>query len=131
MKKVLFFSLIMIASFAFGQNVKLKDGKVLIDGNVCLNYEAKNLGSSNSFLSLEGKKLFYLDLQDGGGKLGYLKIGFSGTNYVLTLANENSRKEIIRKLIEEKVIEDCKINVDNIKEFVNRYDQHFEESIIR
>lgn len=132
MKKILLGALLIVSCFAFGQKIKLKDDKVYVDDKECLKHESKNMGTINSFSNLTtGDKLFYVDYKDAGSRLGYVKIGFTGTDNVITLSSNHNRKDIIKSLIEEKVLENCKINFDNIKNFINRYNQHYEESIIR
>jgi len=49
-----------------------------------------------------------------------------------TLKNEVTRKNIIKGLIEEETLDiNCNFNKDKIRNFVNRFDQNFEKSIIR
>ena len=61
MKKVLFFIVIMIASFAFGQKVKTKKDIVFVDGKEFLGAK-EDFASNDSYniSSLDGKDLFYL-----------------------------------------------------------------------
>lgn len=122
----------LVSYFAFGQKIELKKDIVYVDKAECLKYSSAFMGDTTDFYSLSGEKLFYMDIKDAGKySAGYLKIGFTGTDYVLTLKNEFTRKQIIRRLIEEKVLVDCKLNLENIKDFINRYDQKYEGSIIR
>ena len=135
MEKILVSFLLIFFSFVLGQNkvdVKLKNDIVYVDGNECLKYSSPFMGNTTTFYSLEGEKLFYFDVRDAGkNSQGYIKIGFTDSDYTATVKNEISRKNIIKGLIEEGALENCKINQEKIKNFVTRFDQKYEQSIIR
>jgi hypothetical protein len=126
MKKTFFASIFIFSSLAFGQDVKLKDGFVLLDKKKCFKYESKGLAEKNTFYSLDGQKVFYIDMH--GNK--YHKIQFVGSNDFVTLNQRsmNARKEFIINLIEEGVIDpkDCSIKIDNFKNFKDRYHKDYE-----
>lgn len=135
MKKVVLFSLFIFSYFSFAQDkidVKLKKDIVYLNGNECLKFSSPFMGNTTTFYSLEGEKLFYFDVRDAGkNSQGYIKIGFTDSDYTATVKNEITRRSLVKGLIEEGALENCKINQDKIKNFVNRFDQNYEQSIIR
>ncbi|WP_284463472.1 hypothetical protein [Chryseobacterium sp.] len=133
MKKILFTLAITFSCFAFGQKVKLKNDKLFIDDKECMKYTSKELGTKNSFFSLDGKPLFFLDVISTGKGIddGYIKISFTDSEEIVTMGVGYSKKSIVSQLIEMGVIDNCKINSERIKDYVKRYDQKYEQSIIR
>ncbi|KQS92709.1 hypothetical protein [Chryseobacterium sp. Leaf394] len=134
MKKILLSSMLIVSCLAFGQKIKLKDDKVYVDDKECLSYKSK-VSVRNSFFTLDGKPVFYIDVIIVDSKLGvdgsYEKVSFADSEEISTTRNEYSRKAIILQLIEMGVIENCKFNPDRIKDYVKRYNQNFEKSIVR
>lgn len=133
MKKVLFGFALIITSLTFGQKVKLKDDKVFIDDKECLKYASKALGTKNSFSSLDGKILFFVDLISTGKGVddGYVKISFIDSDEFVTMQTGFTKKMIISQLIEMGIINNCTFYPDKIKDYVKRYDQKYEQSIVR
>lgn len=128
MKKITVLSFVIFSVVAFAQEVKLKGDFVYVNGNKCLQFKSKNLGQNNTFSSLDGKKLFYIDAQDNKVEQ-YYKIQFMGAEEMVTL-QENSispRKEFIVNLIEEGVLnqKNCSVNLANLKNFKERYHKEF------
>lgn len=129
MKKVLFGCGVIISSIAFGQDVKLKDGFVVINKEKCFKYTSKNMSFYNNFYGLDDKKLFYIDGAKTKSDETYFKIQFTGSDEVITLpANAmNFRRGFLENLIEEGVINasNCNINLENIKMFKDRYNKNY------
>ncbi len=116
-----------ISLTAFSQKVKFDDGLVLVDGVQILQHVSKAAGMNNTFSDLTGKKQFFIDeVHAGSGpKTWYLKIYFIDSNLKMTI--KTVRKDAIRKLLEEQVInKDGTLNLENTKIFVSRYDAHIE-----
>lgn len=122
--------MLIVSCLAFGQKIKLKDDKVFVDAKECLNYKSKG-STKNSFFTLDGKPAFYVDLIIVDGKGSYEKVSFVDSDEIATMRNEFSRKAIISQLIEMGVIENCKINPEKIKDYIKRYNQDYEKSIVR
>lgn len=133
MKKVLFGLAIVISCLSFGQKVKLKDDKVFIDGQDCMKHTSKALGTKNSFSSLDGKALFFIDFISTGKGIndGYIKISFIDSDEFVTRETGFTKKMIISQLIEMGVIDNCIFHPEKIKDYVKRYDQKYEQSIVR
>jgi len=83
MKKILLGSMLIVSGFVFGQNIKLKDDHVFIDNNKCFRYVSKDLSSTNTFYSLSGEKLFYMDINQNKRGEGFYKIQFTGSDEVV------------------------------------------------
>lgn len=136
MKKVLFFGLMIFTIFAFGQKVKLKKDIVYIDEQKCFAYESKNLANNNIISTLDGEKLFFIDLIDQNGvgsrnNEAYIKVSFIDSDEISTMPNAFSRKEIIEGMIDVGVIDKCTFKKEKIPNFIKRFDQRYEDSIIR
>lgn len=133
MKKVLFGISILFSCFVFGQNIKLKDNHVFIDNNKCFRYVSKDLSSTNTFYSLNGEKLFYMDINQNKRGEGFYKIQFTGADEVIKAIapGMNVKKSFLALMIEEGVInpKDCTINLSNVKSFADRYhNRSFDDS---
>lgn len=133
MKKVLFGFTILASCLVFGQKVKLKDDKVFIDDKECMKYTSKSLATKSSFSTLDNKPLFFIDLISTGKGVndGYIKVTFIDSDEFVTMETGFNKKAIISHLIEMGVINDCKFYPEKIKDYVKRYDQKYEQSIIR
>lgn len=133
MKNFLLGSMLIISCLAFGQDIKLKDDHVFIDKNKCMRYVSKELGSTNTFYSLNGEKLFYMDINQNKRGNQFYKIQFTGSDEVIKAVSPgmNTKKSFIKIMIEEGVInpKDCVINLANIKNFQDRYhDKSFDDT---
>lgn len=128
MKRIILFSLLTISCFAFGQKVKLKDDILFIDSKECMHYSSKQLGTKNVFSSLDGKALFFIDFISTGK---YVKISFTDSDEIATIQSNVTRKKIIEQFLELGLIKDCTFFPEKIKNYIKRYDQKYEQSIIR
>lgn len=135
MKKIIFSGLMVFSLTVFGQEVKLRKGIVNIDGKECFKYTSDLLANNTVFKSNDDQTLFFMDLLDGSGKGGsiklYNKISVIGSDKVVTMSDGIDRKEVIKGMILTGVIKDCAFDKDKFGDFANRYDQHIESSIIR
>ncbi|WP_374443526.1 hypothetical protein [Epilithonimonas sp.] len=131
-KKVYSFFVLMISLTVFSQKVKLKGDFVYVNDNKCMKFSSKNMGESNTFSSLEGQKLFYIDAKQNNRNETFYKIQFVGSDDIITLQESSisARKEFITNLIEENVINstDCTIQLANLKSFKDRYHKDFSDS---
>ncbi|MDQ0064564.1 hypothetical protein [Chryseobacterium lathyri] len=136
MKKILFASMFIFSCFAFAQEVKLKKDAVYVDNKECLKVVSNN-SRNFVFTTLDKQRLFSFDYiitgeNREGFAAGYVKVYFFETNEVLTFKNNRFTKKVfIQNLINDKVLDNCALNIDNIKGFIQRYNEHYEESIIR
>ncbi|RST26838.1 hypothetical protein [Chryseobacterium lacus] len=130
MKKILALSFCVFSVFFFGQNVKLKKDVVYINGKQCMKYSSKELGSSTTFSSLEGKRLFYIDVAKNDPlDRSYYKIQFAGSNDIITTpaTGLNYRAAFIKNMISEGVINpaNCEVNLAHVTAYGDRYHQDF------
>lgn len=115
----------------FAQEVKIKKDVVYVDG-----VESLNVGgdmNNVSFYDLEGNEIIFMryihDSKYGSlyTKTTFLDINKSFTNmtYIFT------KKDLIKKLIENKVLVNGKIDPEKAERFITKYDEQVEkESLI-
>lgn len=141
MKKrtIMFFTMLLVLTqTSFGQNVKFKKGKVLVDGKEILTVEKQFFGPETTFYSLESEdEVLYLKLEDGGTVHyhddDYMILFFSGEDVKL----ESSRlvrtaKKIIQILIKEKVLNgNGEIDSEKLKKFTKKYDENITNRTVR
>lgn len=112
----------------FSQDVDFKKGLVIIDGKECLKMSNED-AVSVSFTDMDGNDLIFLRFIHNSkfGKL-YNKVTFIGQKVSFTSQSYiYTKKMLIKKLITNKVIEDCKINEENLEKFIMKYDENVEE----
>jgi len=131
MKKFLLGFAIIISCLVFSQEVKMKKGIVYEDGKEVLKYTSQS--NQTTYSTLEGNKILYIDFVPNNSRAdaSYFKVGFYDSDETATMKNNISPKRILVYLINESVLEKGKLNVQNISNFIKRYDEKFEESIIR
>ena len=84
---------------------------------------------SVSFTDMEGNDLIFLRFIHNSKfaklytKVTFIdqKLSFTSQSYIYT------KKLLIKKLINNNVIQDCKINVANLEKFIMKYDENVEE----
>ncbi|MBB4805623.1 hypothetical protein HNP38_000895 [Chryseobacterium defluvii] len=132
MKKVLLVCSLAVFGFMSSQDIRLKDDHVFIDKNKCMKYTSRELTSFNTFYSLNGDKLFYIDVAENKRGETYFKIQFNGFDDIITAQATamNFRKGFINNMIEEGVLDpkNCQVNLSNIKTFKDRYNKNFEDT---
>ncbi len=129
--------LLTFALFLFGiiqaQDVKLKKGKVLVDGVQCMKYD----GDLNhvEFETMDGEHTILLKyIRTGVGQNDglYNKVIFVGKDQSFTTRSYIfTRKNFVKKLISNGVITDCGMDAANIEKFCAKYEENIEESLIR
>jgi hypothetical protein len=128
MKKILFTVILSMFFYtAFCQDIDFKKGIVLIDGKECIKMSRED-NVSISFTDMEGNDLVFLRfIHDSKYAKLYNKITFPGQKLSLTSQSYiYTKKMLIKKLIKDKVIQDCKINLENLEKFILKYDENVE-----
>ena len=123
----LFFTLLIVNS-SFSQSLNIKKDIVFIDGKECLKI-SKSDANNIAILDLEGKEIIFLkfihDSKYGSlyNKIIFLdqKVSFTSKTYIYT------KKLLIKRLLAEKVIENCKLNTEKIEKFILKFDEEVEK----
>lgn len=125
-KSLLTLSLCLISFVSFSQEVKIKNNIVFIDGIECL----KISGDVNnvSILDLEGNEIMFLKFIHNSkygslyNKVVFLdkKLSFTSMSYIFTT------KLLIKKLVADKTLSECKLNPEKVERFVMKYDENIE-----
>lgn len=84
---------------------------------------------SVSFSDMEGNEIIFLRfIHDSKyaklyNKVTFVdqKLSFTSQSYIYT------KKMLIKKLIKDNVIQDCKINLENLNKFIMKYDENVEK----
>lgn len=108
------------------QKIKIKKDIVYLDGQECL----KVSGDPNnvSFSDLEGHELFFLKfIRNTRYASLYTKVTFFDDDLSLTSSSYIfSKKLLIKKLLLDGTLKDCKLVSDKVKRFVQKYDENVE-----
>jgi hypothetical protein len=119
MKKILFSFLFLGAVLATkAQDIEAKKGIITIDGKECLHYNAKD-PNNVSFSTLDGEDVMYLLYLRPHGNL-YCKLVFVKQKKFLTTKYAFTKVLLMKRLLETKVIVDCKIDEDKVDNFIMR-----------
>ena len=140
MKKILSIIFLLFAfSFANAQKIKLKKGKVLLDGKELFKYEKEAMGTEFYMYDLKTDALI-LSMQSMDNETrGYIEDDFTKIYFVKekTTIEPNalhgySYKKTIEKLIKRKVIdENGNISESKLEEFADQYDENITNRTIR
>ncbi|MBW8524292.1 hypothetical protein K0U91_03550 [Chryseobacterium chendengshani] len=112
--------------FVFSQKVTIKKDIIYLDAKECL----KITGDSNnvSIVDLNGNEIIFLKfIHNSRYGSVYNKITFLGQG--LTLTSQSyifSKKLLIEKLIESKVLNNCKLDEEKVNTFIMKYDENIE-----
>jgi len=128
--KTCFLTIVVMLFFsaAFCQDIDFKKDLVIIGGKECIKM-SKEDAVSISFTDMEGNDLIFMRYIHGS-KYGsvYNKITFVGQKLSLTSQSYiYTKKNLIKKLVQNKVIQDCKINPENLEKFLLKYDENIEK----
>jgi hypothetical protein len=125
-KNILTLSLLLMSLFGFSQEIKIKNDIVLIDGKECL----KISGDANnvSISDLDGNEIIFLkfihESKYGSlyNKITFLdkKLSFTSKSYIFT------KKLLIKKLLSDKTLNECKLDSEKVEKFVLKYDENVE-----
>ncbi|MBS1733879.1 MAG: hypothetical protein JST02_11345 [Bacteroidetes bacterium] len=122
-------TLIMLTHFAYSQEVDFKKNTVLVDGKECIKMSNED-AVSVSYSDMEGNELIMMRFIHGSrygsvyNKVVFVneKLSFTSQSYVYT------KKMLIKRLVKDKVIENCKINRENLEKFIMKYDENVEKA---
>jgi len=129
MTRTLLVSLLsLLFSSAFCQEIDFKKNIVLVDGKECIKM-SKEDAVSVSFSDMEGNEIVFLRfIHDSKYAKLYNKVTFVDQNLSFTSQSYiYTKKMLIKKLIKDSVIQDCKINLENLKKFIMKYDENVEK----
>ena len=112
---------------AFSQEIKFKDNIILVDGKDCLKVNDSD-PNNVSILDLEGNEIIFLKFIHNSrygmlyNKITFLdqKLTFTSKSYIF------SKKLLIKKLLSDKTLENCKLNPEKVEKFVLKYDENVE-----
>ena len=139
MKKrtIMFFTMLLVLTqTSFGQNVKFKKGKVLVDGKEILTLDRQL--TEATFYSLEdNEEILYLKHESNGTphylEDDYIIIFFSNEEIKIETSRiSGSRKKILKTLIKNKVLDlNGKIDLEKLKKFAKKYDENITNRTVR
>ncbi len=125
-KNILTLSFLLISLLGFSQVIKIDDDIVLIDGQECL----KISGDANnvSISDLEGNEIIFMKFIHNSrfgsvyNKVTFLdqKLSFTSQSYIFT------KKLLIKKLVEDNTLKECKLDPEKVERFVLKYDENVE-----
>jgi len=130
---------IVISSYGYSQKVKLKKGKVLVDGKEILKYEKQSLGSEITLYSLEDEDEIADFIHDRNGTNSYVeddfkKLFFSRDEIKIESSRLRARgwKYIIKTLLKNKVLDlEGNIDTEKLKKFAKKYDENITNRTVR
>ena len=127
-KNILTIGLFLISLVSFSQEIKIKNDILSIDGKECL----KIGGDSNnvSISDLEGNEIIFLKFIHNSkygslyNKITFLdqKLSFTSMSYIF------NKKLLIKKLLADKTLIDCKLDSEKVERFVMKYDESVEKN---
>jgi len=140
MKKIIVFIVFLVSIFSFAQEIKLKKGDVLVDGNPWIKYQdCGTFDSTCSLLNNVKEELIFLKFITipGGepkvpanpqGNLIYVEVVFIGQKQKIEL--QKRQKDIIEIIYNSKVINaDGTLNPEKVDRLVEKYGTPFSERI--
>ncbi|MCL9804944.1 hypothetical protein NAT51_05410 [Flavobacterium amniphilum] len=126
-KNFLVFAFTLISQMGFSQEIKIKDDIVTVDGKECLKINDSD-ANNVSILDLEGNEIIFLKFIHNSRyarlytKVTFLKekLTFTSSSYIFT------KKLLIKKLLADNTLENCKLNPEKVERFVLKYDESVE-----
>ena len=140
MKKIITILLLSISFFGFSQKIKLKNGEVLVDEVVWLNYQ--DCGGFDKTCSLLDKNkeeiIFFKWINVPGaeprtqsnpqGNLSYVEVKFLGLNKVFEI--KKLQKNIILLLYNSKVVkDDLTLDEEKVSRLIEKYGTEFSDRL--
>ncbi|CAM1369763.1 conserved hypothetical protein [Tenacibaculum litoreum] len=130
---------ILISSLGFSQKIKLKKGKVLVDGKEILKYEKRGLGTEITFYSLiNDNEVADMKIEDNGTLHfqddDYRKMFFSEDEIKIETSSFNGRgwKYVIKQLLKSKVLNiKGEIDYERLKKFAKKHDENITNRTVR
>jgi hypothetical protein len=129
MKNFLIFCIVFLSTkSSFCQSFDIKNNIVFIDGKECLKISSSD-PNNVAILDADGNEIIFLkfihDSKYGSlyNKIIFLdqKVSFTSKTYIYT------KKNLIKRLLAEKVIENCKLNSEKIEKFILKFDEDVEK----
>lgn len=122
--------IILSISIMHAQKIKIKKGDIFIDDIKCLSTDGDPVNIS--FYDSDGEEIVFMkyldDKRDGENymKVTFLdqKLSFTSKSIIFT------RKMLLRRLLDTKTIENCKLNQDKVERFILKYDENIEQDDI-
>lgn len=134
MKKIislLVFTLLL--TIGFGQKIKFKDKTIWVDGMEWGLIETETFGKKYTFTTLSGEDFITITHDNiGTGKMGtsgkeevvnFMTVNFLNTDWGNFEVNANTRKQIVKWLINTEVLKEGKFDEANAEKFKNKYQQ--------
>lgn len=127
MKKILTLFLFLTVSIMFGQEIKIKKGIVTIDGKECLKIDDSDPNNVSVF-DIDGKEIIFLKyIHDSKYGSLYNKIIFLDQKRSITSQTYiYTQKLLVKRLIAEKLLSDCKLDESKIEKFILKFDENVE-----
>jgi hypothetical protein len=128
MKKILLILLLFVTgNVAFSQDFDIKKNVVYIDGKECLKFHVSD-PNNVSLLDMDGHEIIFMKYIHNTpyatvyNKITFLdqKMSFTSKDYIYT------KKLLIKRLLNEGIIKDCKLNVEKVESFVMKFDENVE-----
>ncbi len=138
--KQIFYSIAFLISTVttFSQEIKLKDGKVLIDGKEILSYERQNWGDMEiHFYNLETKdEVLYMKKNSNETRTDYeddfTQIRFLTYGKLLETKIDKPWKKFVEWLFQNKVFDNAgKFNEEKVDLLIKNYDEKITARTIR
>lgn len=121
--------LMLSISMMQAQKIKIKKGVIYIDGETCLTTEGYPVNTS--FYDVDGEEIIFMKYLKTKKEETYAKVTFLDQKISLTSKSIIfTRKMLLRRLLASKVIENCKLNPDNIERFILKFDEQIEKEDI-
>ena len=130
---------ILLTAVGFSQKIKLKKGKVLVDGKAIMKYERQGLGAKITLYSLDNDDEI-IDMLAKGNETPHCR----GDDYCMMFFSEDeikvetsqfngmSWKRVIKQIIRSKVLDmDGNINSEKLKKFARKYDENITNRTVR
>jgi hypothetical protein len=125
-----FIFIVFSICFVNAQNIKIKKGIVYVDDKECLTIG----GDPNnvSFYDLNDNEIIFLKfIRDSKYGSLYTKITFLESKQSFTSKSYIfSKKLLIKKLIQDKTLENCLLIPEKVERFVLKYDENVEQDDI-
>jgi hypothetical protein len=111
------------------QNIKIKKGVVYVEGEKCLKTDGDPVNMS--FYDAVGEEIVFMKYLDDKYGENYMKVTFLDQKLSFTSKSIIfTKKMLIRRLLESKTIENCKLNQDKVERFILKYDENVEKDDI-
>ncbi len=131
MKKTLVtLSFILFSYTGFSQDIKIDKNIISVDGKECLKIGDDSDSNNVSIQDLEGNDIVFLKFIHNSkygplyNKITFLnqKLSFTSKSFIFT------KKSLIKKLVSDKTLIECKLDDSKVEKFVLKYDENVESN---